>query len=725
MKIKKILLVAFLSIFGGVSCKLKDGYTVDFRSAFDQDLYEAVDAALCREQLAFLANHSLALQFMDASGKLPSGILKGNVNDFGDYHQCLDISHHINNMDIQGKYCTIILPLDQELPSLPTWPEWPEWPEWPDWPEWPELPEIIWPEPDNDTVQIVERFAALRHNAHAIAGLGEPVDNRIFPMAITATAGATFAICIPKPCTVNQAVEFIQEEIPFLNVSFNEYFCRLPNDKPYSAADITATVIFGLLAVIIIISTCYDLGYKFIFKEKSRVNALYTSFSIYTNTKRFLTFNSAPGALECVDGIRAISMFWVIIAHTYCLTLLAFIHNLAEALEWLVKFSSTWITAAPITVDTFFTLSGILAVYTTVGKISKTRFIRTIHLYYLNRLFRTLPLLATVILLQASAFNHISDGPFWQNVAHATENCRTYWWSSLLFIQNYINPLEICLAQTWYLSVDIQLYIISPLIMVFLFGSQIFAWGALSCFVLAALTTSTAYSFIYNFSAALANPSRISEFSDYIETYYINTLTRAAPFCVGMVYGYILHLCRNRKIRISKLYVTVLWISSVLLMGFCIFSMYFVMQVDHDAQIFDNFLNAYMRAMWATALGWLIFACVHGYGGPINWFLSLKIWKLPARLSYAMYLIHFPIMMSANGTWLKTYYFSDGANIYRFMGDITITIIAAFILSICIDAPFSTLQKLLLGGGKKPEKPKVTPRPNIVIEDEKYIKTSL
>lgn len=46
--------------------------------------------------------------------------------------------------------------------------------------------------------------------------------------------------------------------------------------------------------------------------------------------------------------------------------------------------------------------------------------------------------------------------------------------------------------------------------------------------------------------------SRISEFSNYATIYYINTLTRAPPFFVGMVYGYLLHLCKNKQLKIAK-----------------------------------------------------------------------------------------------------------------------------------------------------------------------------
>lgn len=39
----------------------------------------------------------------DSSGKLPSGLLNGNVNQFGDFDQCLSIDEA--QIGIQGRYC--------------------------------------------------------------------------------------------------------------------------------------------------------------------------------------------------------------------------------------------------------------------------------------------------------------------------------------------------------------------------------------------------------------------------------------------------------------------------------------------------------------------------------------------------------------------------------------------------------------------------------------------
>lgn len=43
----------------------------------------------------------------DATAKIASGLLNGNVNQFGDYDQCLGVSEP--NEDFQGKYCLTYL----------------------------------------------------------------------------------------------------------------------------------------------------------------------------------------------------------------------------------------------------------------------------------------------------------------------------------------------------------------------------------------------------------------------------------------------------------------------------------------------------------------------------------------------------------------------------------------------------------------------------------------
>lgn len=43
----------------------------------------------------------------DASAKVPAGILNGNVNQYGDFDQCLNTE--ANNKKLNGKYCLALI----------------------------------------------------------------------------------------------------------------------------------------------------------------------------------------------------------------------------------------------------------------------------------------------------------------------------------------------------------------------------------------------------------------------------------------------------------------------------------------------------------------------------------------------------------------------------------------------------------------------------------------
>lgn len=68
------------------------------------------------------------------------------------------------------------------------------------------------------------------------------------------------------------------------------------------------------------------------------------------------------------------------------------------------------------------------------------------------------------------------------------------------------------------------------------------------------------------------------------------------------------------------------------------------------------------RIGWTFFLCLLVYACLKGYGGPVNWFLSLPQWQPFARLSYAIYLLHMPIMLMEAASLHRPAFFS-GRNI--------------------------------------------------------------
>lgn len=61
----------------------------------------------------FMNNILFPITVYDASAKIPSGILSGNVNQFGDFDQCLRVNDQ--KWGVKGQYCLTYV--EMKLPS--------------------------------------------------------------------------------------------------------------------------------------------------------------------------------------------------------------------------------------------------------------------------------------------------------------------------------------------------------------------------------------------------------------------------------------------------------------------------------------------------------------------------------------------------------------------------------------------------------------------------------
>ena len=100
------------------------------------------------------------------------------------------------------------------------------------------------------------------------------------------------------------------------------------------------------------------------------------------------------------------------------------------------------------------------------------------------------------------------------------------------------------------------------------------------------------------------------------------------------------------------------------------------------------------RLAWSIAVGWLIFACVHGYGGPVNRFLSWKAFAPLSRLTYIVYLLHVNYMFMWSSTLRKPIYFTDLNHVQFYLGVIFGLNLLAFGISVTVEAPLLNLEKI-------------------------------
>lgn len=70
---------------------------------------------------------------------------------------------------------------------------------------------------------------------------------------------------------------------------------------------------------------------------------------------------------------------------------------------------------------------------------------------FLKIIFRLTPPFAAAVIYMITLAKFAGAGPFWKYPD--IENCRKHWWSTLLYVQNFVSPGELVSFQRLYHSV--------------------------------------------------------------------------------------------------------------------------------------------------------------------------------------------------------------------------------------------------------------------------------
>lgn len=197
-------------------------------------------------------------------------------------------------------------------------------------------------------------------------------------------------------------------------------------------------------------------------------HVLKSLFSIYTNGSKLFSLSTpiSSDSIPCINGIRVLSLFWIMYAHIYVVhdeyvsTISNRDFDQFSSVIWnKVRLSATY------AVDTFLTIGGFLLARSVFKELNKSKKLNIIKMY-IHRFLRLTPAIAMLILLVTSFYKFLSIGPVWNSASNVVIlPCERNWWSSLLYIQNIVNTLDMCIEESWYLAIDMQLFVLSPLLL--------------------------------------------------------------------------------------------------------------------------------------------------------------------------------------------------------------------------------------------------------------------
>ncbi|XP_076749624.1 uncharacterized protein LOC143422693 isoform X2 [Xylocopa sonorina] len=605
-----------------------------------------------------------ALQMLDASAKLSSGLLRGNVNQFGDFDECLGIVAHVKlnekTVKVQGKYCLANIDLYPSRADM-------------------KLP-----------VNMMQARGFIRGTMH------DP--GHFIPKFTT----VNWALCLPAACTAEDARNVLEYALREYNstvgikfvVDVDPDMCYVQQkSRSYSKETIGVLYFYAIFACLVAVATVRD--YLVVTERKGNYSErIIMAFSLRRTVRSLLKRGTSDFDIACIHGIRAIATIVLYVAHQIpIIARLPFSNRIAFTEVANIPIS-TVLRASMVYTDTFLLISGVLTAYNMAHEFITRGEIRWF-CRFIARYIRLTPALLAVVFWYAFIMEHVGTGPQWNSVVTPNaELCKSNAWTNLLYIQNFFPFEEMCATHTHQLALDMQLSLLAPMLVFFLECRPIIGILVIFFFILLSATLRYVATMSNYLSIVIFHGMSLKHLYRTGNLIYILPLHRATPYVFGVGLGVLLRYT-GKDVRIHKVLVILGWLIAMALGSWSLFSPWHLARRDYvyDAEEATNYA-VISPVLWALALCWFILACYTHHGGMINRFLSSHWLMVFSRVSYAVYLTQFAVFFHNVGTAR----YSSEFQVHRAIDPFEAAAVMAvsIVLTLFFDLPMQEIKSVLM-----------------------------
>jgi len=293
---------------------------------------------------------------------------------------------------------------------------------------------------------------------------------------------------------------------------------------------------------------------------------------------------------------------------------------------------------------------------------------------------------------------YVSDGPMWPRYMDQVKlTCGKYWWTNLLYVNNFIPSVwqEQCFLWGWYLAVDMQLYIVAPIVFYLYSKNRVVGWAVVLAGIVATTFINGVLAHVNDFVWNSADPH------EYMSMVYGKPYARAAPWFLGIACAF-LYL---EKRQLSRVVVYVGWVISGTVMLLCVYgpaNQFKTSSSELNAAVNtwgkgDNFMYfTFAKLGWSLALSFIMYSMAMGWGGFVRRFLGAPFWSPLARLTYSTYLFHPIIMFVVYYSHLQYFSYDHFYIAIIFVGIMVLSFSTAAVMFLVLERPMTNMEKLFL-----------------------------
>lgn len=451
---------------------------------------DSIISLACREQLMLISaaigrNEQWAYAFPDASGKASPGLLLSTVTSYGDYDQCLGIDS--SDHKITGKYCML----------------------------------------DMHHARVKQQEQGKLYLSNISMIRGQPQSS---------------GLCVPDACDGYEIQQAVHRPLtPYSIHTAGHVHCDTKQSVSYSErlgklSMLQVASIILISTLVILVLSCTLIHAYSRMSQPLTLPGLVTSLSAITSCREI--FYAKPWSFEILvfDLLKTNIIVIGTLAHiwTGVETPLSFA-TIGNQRTWHKISLPLLQNDAGLLGLPFLTGYASFAMLYPMARRGRLPFKAAI----LDRVIRFMP---PLLVLTACEFIWpiLGSGPFYTRVSEFNlAKCEKNWFYNLLFVNNFINSIDICSGHSYWSAVDMQLFLVG-LIAVYIFSKSETAGVWFSVLLMAAGVMKTTYnSIMYDtgFSLLDVEPDG-QKMVNYFHYIHMPTSSYLAPYVAGILIAF-------------------------------------------------------------------------------------------------------------------------------------------------------------------------------------------
>ncbi|XP_067133917.1 uncharacterized protein [Centruroides vittatus] len=186
----------------------------------------------------------------------------------------------------------------------------------------------------------------------------------------------------------------------------------------------------------------------------------------------------------------------------------------------------------------------------------------------------------------------------------------------------------------------------------------------------------------------------------FLYVYQKPYFTHLCSYCFGLLIGYA--LVKKKQLNFQKMIVISCWAATICFMGLVLFGLH---NYRNDPSPNESIILAHQilsPIAWMLVTAWICVACLSGYGGVVNKFLSMDFFVIMDRLTIWIYLVHPAFILYLFGEFRSPHRFTQISLCMTFLLVMALSIIASVFCYVFLQIPFTYfVSKIFMSGNSK------------------------